>query len=177
MRCSARGALPGSRRLLEPKDSFNLIQLRVGVLQFSSSPDKHVHADAIAYRHLVHESAKVPLELGHPRVELIAPTCEVNETGIGHGRRERALGRARWAAPSLAAGRHPDHSAGGVAGAPHERRRAHGPKNVPVKWPLLQPGVPAVQDWPVVTVGALGALAPSTLVAAAAAAFVAFGVR
>ena len=51
--------------LLEPQDPLDLAELGVGVLQHGGALHEHVDPDPVADRHLVHEPAEVPLELGH----------------------------------------------------------------------------------------------------------------
>ena len=74
----AGNACPGGGSLLEPQDPLDLVQLRVGVLELRGARDEDIHPNPVADRHLVHQAAKVELELGDPRIELIAPAPEVD---------------------------------------------------------------------------------------------------
>ena len=58
--------------------------------------DEHVDADAVADRHLVDEPAEIPLQLGHPRLEDVAPALEVDDLALGRrGRRGLIAGAGR----------------------------------------------------------------------------------
>ena len=79
----------GGRGVLEAQDPLDLAQLGIGVLEQGRPLDQHVDADAVADRHLVDESTEVPLQLGHPRLEDVAPALEVDDLALGR-RAERA---------------------------------------------------------------------------------------
>ena len=58
---------------------FDLAQFGVGVLQGDRALDQDLDLDAVADRHLVGEAAEVPLQLRHPRDQLVAAALEVDD--------------------------------------------------------------------------------------------------
>ena len=82
----------GAAGVLHAQDPLDLTELGVGVLEQRRALDDHVDPDAVADRHLVDQSAEIPLQLGHPCAQLLAALLEVDRV-LGPAHRVAAAPR------------------------------------------------------------------------------------
>ena len=88
---------PAVADLLHPHQPFDLVQFGVGVLELRGALDQDLDLHVVADRHLVGEAAQVPLQLGDPGDQLVAPALAGRRRMSWPGRRSgRGRARARW---------------------------------------------------------------------------------